>query len=56
LQGDGLGNFQWIPYAQSGLQVRGTVRQAALIKLGDKGKKMIVFGVNDNLPACYELE
>ena len=53
LLGDGKGNFEWIPYIKSGLKVRGTVRESTILRLGTEGKKMIVFGVNDNRPVFY---
>ena len=36
LQGDGKGSFQWMPSLQSGLQIKGQLRDAALITVNNK--------------------
>ena len=51
LIGDGKGNFQWQPYSQSGLKVRGTVRSCSTI--GWNGKNAVIFGINDEKALIY---
>ena len=51
LIGDGKGNFQWQPYSQSGLKVRGTVRSSSTI--GWNGKNAVIFGINDEKALIY---
>ena len=53
LFGNGKGDFEWIPYIKSGLKIKGTVRESAILRFGVDRKKMIVFGVNDNRPIFY---
>ena len=54
LLGTEEGEFKWIPYRESGLQVRGTVRDAVQLNSPDKTK--IIFGINNAKPKVYALE
>ncbi|MES1182024.1 MAG: FG-GAP-like repeat-containing protein, partial [Flavobacterium sp.] len=49
--GDGKGNFTYQPQLQSGLSVKGCVRDIIQIKKGEKG--MVIFGINNQFPAFY---
>ncbi len=51
LTGDGKGNFNYVPQLNSGLLVRGCVRDIILLQSGNK--KNIVFAVNNQLPVMY---
>ncbi|HEY6978476.1 MAG TPA: FG-GAP-like repeat-containing protein, partial [Chitinophagaceae bacterium] len=48
LKGDGKGNFTAVPAQQSGLNVRGAVRDIQEIKTGKK--KIIIFALNNEAP------
>lgn len=54
LLNDGEGNFSFVANARSGLNLRGQVRDIALIN-GPK-KKRVLFLINDEYPFLYELE
>ncbi|HXB30094.1 MAG TPA: FG-GAP-like repeat-containing protein [Puia sp.] len=54
LLNDGKGNFSFVTNARSGLNLRGQVRDIALIN-GPK-KKRVLFLINDEYPFLYELE
>ncbi len=51
---DGKGNFTFMGNARSGLEIRGQVRDIALLK-GQKNPR-ILFLVNDEFPVLYELK
>jgi enediyne biosynthesis protein E4 len=51
LTGDGKGNFNYIPQLQSGLSVKGCVKD--IISLQSGNKKNIVFAINNSLPVMY---
>jgi hypothetical protein len=50
---DGKGNLNWVWPDQSGIQVRGMIRDIATIK--GKDKTYLLFLQNDDYPALYEL-
>jgi hypothetical protein len=52
LKGDGKGNFTTVTEQQSGILVRGQVRNIATVKVGRK--KLIVFSMNNAAPVFYE--
>lgn len=43
--GNGTGNFEWLPYEESGLDVEGEVRDINLLNVGNKSK--LVFAINN---------
>jgi hypothetical protein len=51
---DGKGNFTFMDNARSGLNLRGQVRDIALIK--GKQKTRVLFLINDEVPVLYEIE
>ncbi|WKL43797.1 VCBS repeat-containing protein [Flavobacterium sp. ZE23DGlu08] len=51
LTGDGKGNFNYNPQLSSGLNVNGCVKD--IISLPYKGKKRVLFSVNNQRPAVY---
>jgi hypothetical protein len=51
---DGKGNFTYINNARSGLNLRGQIRDIALIK-GQK-KTRVLFMINDEVPVLYEVK
>lgn len=53
LIGDGKGGFRYVPQYESGLNIRGDVRSLEMINI--KGKKKILFGVNDAPVQVYEV-
>jgi hypothetical protein len=53
LLNDGKGGFSWLWPAQSGIQVRGMIRDIATIK--GKNKTWLLFLQNDDYPVLYEL-
>ena len=53
LLGDGKNNFSYLPQYESGLNIRGDVRSLEMINT--KGKKKILFGVNDAPAQLYDL-
>ena len=52
LLGDGQGNFRKMPYANSGIQVKGDVRSIVQFSINDK--KILGFAVNDDNFKCFE--
>ncbi|MFS4454939.1 VCBS repeat-containing protein [Maribacter sp. 2304DJ31-5] len=54
MKGDGKGNFKdFYPY-QSGLEVHGEIRNAAIVKY-DNEKEMVVFAANNAAIQCYTI-
>ena len=51
---DGKGGFNWVWPSQSGLQVRGEVRDIAAIQSKDKNYLLIL--QNDDYPVLYEIK
>ena len=51
LAGDGKGKFNFVPQLNSGLKVRGCVRDIIQMNIG--GKKTTVFGINNSMPVLY---
>lgn len=51
LTGDGKGNFNYMPQLSSGLNVNGCVKD--IISLPSKGKKRILFSINNQRPVVY---
>ena len=54
LYGDGMGNFDWIPYKKSGLKIKGVVRNLSEVKMGEYDG--YIFGINNNKPLLYVME
>lgn len=52
LTGDGSGHFNYIPQLQSGLNVKGCVRD--IISLKNNNEKCVVFTVNNQSPVTYK--
>jgi hypothetical protein len=52
LKGDGAGNFTAVPSQQSGIYVKGAVRDIIILKSGKK--KQILYACNDSAVKCYE--
>ncbi len=53
LMNDGKGNFTWLPPAQTGLEIRGVIRDICELKLG--GADRILFLQNDDAPLVYRM-
>ncbi|HUQ66886.1 MAG TPA: VCBS repeat-containing protein [Flavitalea sp.] len=51
LQGDGKGKFKYVPQLQSGLMVKGCIRD--IIKTGDKKGEKLIFTINNQAPQIY---
>ena len=51
LKGDGKGNFEYVPQLESGLMVKGCIRD--IIQTGDKKDSKLIFAVNNQLPQIY---
>lgn len=51
LQGDGKGNFTYVPQEQSGLNIQGQIRE--LLPLKTAGRKTICFGISNALPQLF---
>lgn len=51
LKGDGKGNFTYVPQLNSGLVVKGCIRD--IIKTGNKGTEKLIFAVNNQKPQVY---
>ncbi len=51
--GDGKGGFQFVPYNQSGFQIRGDVQAIANITV--KGKQALLFGLNNSKAELWTL-
>jgi hypothetical protein len=52
LKGDGTGNFRAVPAGQSGIHIRGAIRDIIQVKCGKK--KLIVYALNNDAIKCYE--
>jgi enediyne biosynthesis protein E4 len=52
LSGDGKGNFNYIPQLQSGLSVKGCVRDIQLLRHGNR--KQVLFAINNAAAVAYE--
>nr|WP_315209039.1 VCBS repeat-containing protein [uncultured Flavobacterium sp.] len=52
LTGDGKGNFTYIAQLNSGLNVKGCVKD--IISIESKGEKKVLFSINNQLPAVYK--
>jgi enediyne biosynthesis protein E4 len=53
LLGDGKGNFRYLPQPQSGMNIRGDVRDIAVVEQGNRTK--VVFAVNNDKIRTYSL-
>jgi enediyne biosynthesis protein E4 len=51
LNGDGKGHFQYVPQLQSGLIVKGCIRD--ILKTGDRNAEKLVFTINNEAPQIY---
>jgi hypothetical protein len=51
LKGDGKGNFEYVPQLNSGLIVKGCIRD--IIETGKKGSEKLIFAVNNQKPQIY---
>jgi enediyne biosynthesis protein E4 len=51
LKGDGKGNFTYVPQLESGLAVKGCIRD--IIKTGDKKNEKLIFTINNQTPQIY---
>ena len=47
VNGDGSGNFKYVPQYQSGLNIRGNVRSLTKVSSGKNGQDQLVFGINN---------
>jgi hypothetical protein len=54
LVNDGKGNFRWVESAQTGLNLRGELRDIAEVKSGSK--TYLLFLQNDSYPVLYQLK
>lgn len=51
LKGDGKGNFEYIPQLESGLVVKGCIRD--IIQTGDNKDSKLIFAINNQAPQIY---
>ncbi len=51
LQGDGKGNFSYLPQTLSGLSIQGQIRELLPVRIG--GKKNVCIGISNALPQLY---
>ena len=51
LKGDGKGNFVYVPQLESGLNVKGCIRD--ITKTGDKKNEKLIFTINNQAPLIY---
>jgi enediyne biosynthesis protein E4 len=51
LKGDGNGNFAYVPQMETGLTVKGCIRD--IIKTGDKDNAKLIFAINNQAPQIY---
>lgn len=51
LKGDGKGNFIYVPQIESGLSVKGCIRD--ILKATDKNQEKLIFTVNNQAPVIY---
>ena len=51
LTGDGKGNFEFVPQLQSGLNVKGCIRD--IVTTTDKKDSKLIFTVNNQAPQTY---
>jgi hypothetical protein len=51
LKGDGKGNFQYVPQLNSGLSVKGCIRD--IIKVKGKNSDHLIFAINNQEPLIY---
>lgn len=51
LKGDGKGNFIYVPQVESGLSVKGCIRD--IIKTEGKGGNKLIFAINNQAPQIY---
>ncbi len=54
LLNDGKGNFKWVDQKETGLNVKGMVRD--VVKIPGKNIPEILFLINDQYPALYKLK
>ena len=54
LLNDGKGNFKWIEATETGLDLKGELRD--IVELDSKNKKYLLFLQNDEYPVLYELK
>ena len=53
LLNDGKGNFKWLEATETGLDLKGELRD--IVELDSKNKKYLLFLQNDEYPVLYEL-
>jgi hypothetical protein len=51
LKGDGKGNFAYVPQLESGLSIRGCIRD--IVPTGDKKNEKLIFTINNDAPQIY---
>lgn len=51
LKGDGKGNFEYVHQLESGLKVKGCIRD--IVKTGDRNAEKLIFTVNNEAPQVY---
>jgi enediyne biosynthesis protein E4 len=51
LKGDGKGNFAYVPQLESGLSIRGCIRD--IVQTGDKKNEKLIFTINNDTPQIY---
>jgi enediyne biosynthesis protein E4 len=51
LKGDGKGNFTYVPQLESGLSIRGCIRD--IVQTGDKKNEKLIFTINNDTPQIY---